>query len=62
MTATTGALREGVLYDLLGRIRHEDMRDRSVERLTRRYNVDDEQGRRVERSALDCLPPVGGGE
>jgi exopolyphosphatase/guanosine-5'-triphosphate,3'-diphosphate pyrophosphatase len=55
MASTTGALREGVLYDLVGRIRHEDVRDRTVKRLVRRYHVDDEQARRVERSALLLL-------
>ena len=31
-----GALRLGVLYDLLGRIRHEDVRDRTIRALSER--------------------------
>jgi exopolyphosphatase/guanosine-5'-triphosphate,3'-diphosphate pyrophosphatase len=30
MEVSDGALREGVIYDLLGRIRHEDVRDRTI--------------------------------
>src|SRR5262249_46612996 len=46
-----GALREGVLYDLLGRIRHEDLRDQTVQRLGKRYHVDLAQSGRVSRAA-----------
>lgn len=42
-----GALREGVMYDLLGRFRHEDVRDRSVQALMGRYHVDVKQAERV---------------
>lgn len=50
MEAASGALREGVLHDLLGRIRHDDVRDRTVSRLAERYHVDAEQAARVERT------------
>jgi exopolyphosphatase/guanosine-5'-triphosphate,3'-diphosphate pyrophosphatase len=53
-----GALREGLLYDLLGRIRHEDPRSRSVEALAERYHVDREHAARVEGTALRCLDQV----
>lgn len=53
-----GALREGVLYDLLGRIRHEDVRDRTIRGFTDRYVVDREQAARVERTAIKCLKQV----
>jgi exopolyphosphatase/guanosine-5'-triphosphate,3'-diphosphate pyrophosphatase len=52
MQVSAGSLREGVLYDLLGRIRHEDARDRTVARMMERYGVDPEQAARVERAAL----------
>jgi exopolyphosphatase/guanosine-5'-triphosphate,3'-diphosphate pyrophosphatase len=52
------ALREGVLYDLLGRIRHEDVRDRTIRALSERYHVDADQAERVERTALRCLEQV----
>ena len=42
-----GALREGVMYDLLGRFQHEDVRDRSVQALMGRYGADLKQARRV---------------
>jgi len=48
-------LREGLLYDQLGRIRHEDVRDRTIGRLAERYHVDAEQAARVERTALQLL-------
>ena len=46
-----GALREGLLYDLLGRLRHEDARERSVRAMASRYNVDEAQAKRVSRTA-----------
>ncbi|HEB97687.1 MAG TPA: exopolyphosphatase [Sedimenticola thiotaurini] len=45
------ALREGLLYDMLGRIHHEDVRESSVRALCRRYEVDMAQAERVERTA-----------
>ncbi|MBX3469783.1 MAG: exopolyphosphatase [Planctomycetes bacterium] len=58
MQPCSGALREGLLYDLLGRIRHEDVRDRTIRRLVERYGVDLEQAARVERTALYGLKQV----
>jgi len=52
------ALREGVVYDLLGRFRHEDARDRTIRALSERYHVDSDQAERVERTALRCLSQV----
>ncbi|TQV72168.1 Ppx/GppA family phosphatase [Aliikangiella marina] len=34
-----GGLREGILYDLLGRLKSEDVRQRSITAICRRYNV-----------------------
>jgi exopolyphosphatase/guanosine-5'-triphosphate,3'-diphosphate pyrophosphatase len=58
MQVSDMALREGVLYDLVGRIRHEDVRERTVSRLATRIGVDAEQARRVEATALDFLRQV----
>jgi exopolyphosphatase/guanosine-5'-triphosphate,3'-diphosphate pyrophosphatase len=58
MRASPGALREGVLYDLLGRMRHEDVREQTIRAFARRYNVDLEQAGRVERTALSLLDQV----
>ena len=52
MNAAGGALREGVLYDLIGRFRHHDVRDTTIRNLSRRFQIDTEQAGRVERSAL----------
>jgi exopolyphosphatase/guanosine-5'-triphosphate,3'-diphosphate pyrophosphatase len=60
MEAADGALREGVLYDLVGRIRHEDVRGRSVTALARRYHVDAGQAERVEATALHLASQVAG--
>ena len=51
MQVSDGALREGVVYDLLGRIRHEDVRERTIAMLTRRYAIDVTQARRVQKTA-----------
>lgn len=46
-----GALREGLVYDLMGRICHEDVRDRTINALSRRYQLDVEQAERVAATA-----------
>ncbi len=46
-----GALREGLLYDLLGRMQHEDARERTVRAMEDRYNVDKDQAGRVAATA-----------
>ena len=46
------ALRDGVLYDLLGRTHHEDIRDATVEATAKRYHVDAAQSARVKQMAL----------
>lgn len=48
MKMAEGALREGVLYDLLGRFHHHDMREATVTQFVRRYHVDTVQAARVE--------------
>jgi len=50
-----GALREGLLYDHLGRLQHHDARERSVEAMARRYSVDREQAARVMTTAVRLL-------
>jgi exopolyphosphatase / guanosine-5'-triphosphate,3'-diphosphate pyrophosphatase len=52
MTPATGAMREGVLYDLLGRVHHKDMRDVTVAQFMQRYHVDAPQAQRVSMLAL----------
>jgi exopolyphosphatase/guanosine-5'-triphosphate,3'-diphosphate pyrophosphatase len=47
LTPATGAMRQGLLYDLLGRVHHKDMRDVTVAQFMQRYHVDAAQARRV---------------
>jgi len=51
MRPALGALREGVLYDLLGRFSHNDMREATVQQFMRRYHVDHPQAARVSKLA-----------
>jgi exopolyphosphatase / guanosine-5'-triphosphate,3'-diphosphate pyrophosphatase len=55
MRISDGALREGLLYDLLGRLQHEDARERTVRSMASRYQVDQGQAERVGRTAIDIL-------
>jgi exopolyphosphatase/guanosine-5'-triphosphate,3'-diphosphate pyrophosphatase len=58
MQVSDMALREGLLYDFLGRFRHEDVRENTVSRLATRVGVDAEQARRVEGTARFCREQV----
>ena len=58
MTVSDGALREGLLYDMLGRIQHEDVRDRSVQDLIQRFNIDEAHAQRVKKTVLHCFKQV----
>jgi exopolyphosphatase/guanosine-5'-triphosphate,3'-diphosphate pyrophosphatase len=51
MEAATGALREGVLYDLWGRFHDNDMRVVTVQQFMQRYHVDTRQAERVAKLA-----------
>jgi exopolyphosphatase/guanosine-5'-triphosphate,3'-diphosphate pyrophosphatase len=53
-----GALREGLLFDMLGRLHHEDARERSIRAMQTRYHVDIEQATRVEATAVALLSQV----
>jgi exopolyphosphatase / guanosine-5'-triphosphate,3'-diphosphate pyrophosphatase len=52
MSQAMGALRQGVLYDLLGRFHNHDMRETTVKQFMQRYRVDAAQAQRVESLAL----------
>ncbi|MES9993586.1 MAG: exopolyphosphatase [Candidatus Thiodiazotropha sp.] len=58
MEVSTEALREGLIYDMVGRSQHEDARELTLKTLMRRYNVDQEQVERVEATALALLEQV----
>ena len=58
MRRSEGALREGLLYDFLGRIRDQDVRARGVEALADRAHIDRQQAARVEQTGLALLAQV----
>ena len=58
MMVSDGALREGLLFDMLGRIRHEDVRDRSIDELSNRFQIDIAHAERVQRTALILFDQV----
>ena len=45
-------MREGLLYDIVGRIQHEDVRERTISALQERYHVDQAHGAAVEETAV----------
>lgn len=51
MVFSEGALRLGVLYDLLGRYHHDDLREATVGQFMQRYEVDRRQAARVGKTA-----------
>jgi exopolyphosphatase/guanosine-5'-triphosphate,3'-diphosphate pyrophosphatase len=55
-----GALREGLLHDLLGRAQNQDIRDRTVSDLARRYHVDEAHARAVREQAIALHAQVAG--
>ncbi len=50
MTVSDGALREGLVYDLVGRIYNQDTRTESVNTFAKRYHVDLLQAERVKET------------
>ena len=58
MTFSEGALREGVLYDMLGRDSHEDVRERTINALMSRYHVDKSHALRIMTHAQNCFHQV----
>lgn len=58
MSTSDAALREGVLYELAGRFRHQDVRERTALAMATRYHVDMAQAERVRDTALALLEQV----
>lgn len=52
MRVSESALREGLLYDLIGRIHQEDVREHTVRDLEQRNHIDAAQSERVANSAM----------
>lgn len=62
MAVANGALREGVLQDMLGRLHHRDVREVTVDQFMRRYHVDLAQAKRVEATALAIFGEMQGAQ
>jgi len=62
MTVSDSALREGVLYDLLGRFHSQDMRETTVTQFMRRYHVDQIQAGHVGQFAINLLHQLAGAQ
>jgi exopolyphosphatase/guanosine-5'-triphosphate,3'-diphosphate pyrophosphatase len=60
MRVADGALREGLLYDMLGRFSNEDVRSRTARSMETRFHADKGQADRVETAAVDMLGQVAG--
>ncbi|MET1161451.1 MAG: exopolyphosphatase [Pseudoxanthomonas sp.] len=58
LMVSKAAMREGILYDMLGRGSENDPRDASVSSLTQRYGVDEAQVARVEGTAMRLFEQV----
>jgi exopolyphosphatase/guanosine-5'-triphosphate,3'-diphosphate pyrophosphatase len=58
MRFVEGALRDGLLYDMVGRMTRSDARERTVGSMQRRYHVDLGQAERVEATAVEFLAQV----
>ena len=58
MTVSDGALREGLLHDLLGRVHAHDIRETTVADLMHRYHVDARHARRVAGAVARILEQV----
>ncbi|MDX2507144.1 MAG: exopolyphosphatase [Gammaproteobacteria bacterium] len=58
MNASDSALREGVIYDLQGRFRHEDVRQRTINHLLKQYHVDGRQADEVRKTLLKIYDQV----
>lgn len=52
MSLAAGAMRQGILWDMIGRAHRRDMRELTVRQFMKRYHVDAAQAHRVERLAL----------
>jgi len=62
MMPAEGAMRQGILYDMLGRSGEKDLRGVTVSQFQRRYQVDTAQAAAVQQTALAILGALDGGD
>ena len=58
MRVSDQALREGLLYDLVGRLQHKDVRDTTVSSAMQRWNMDIEHANNVTATAKNLFSQV----
>jgi len=58
MRVSDQALREGLLYDLVGRIQHKDTREATVQSVVKRWNLDARHAENVMRTAMSLFEQV----
>ena len=61
LALATGAMRQGILWDMIGRAHRRDMRELTVRQFMKRYHVDAGQAHRVERLALKLYEQLADG-
>jgi exopolyphosphatase/guanosine-5'-triphosphate,3'-diphosphate pyrophosphatase len=60
MTLAGGALREGMVYEMMAEMRQKDIRDRTITSLQSRYQLDSEYSELVAESTSQLLGQCGG--
>ncbi|AGA89524.1 exopolyphosphatase [Thioflavicoccus mobilis 8321] len=60
MQVSDEALREGLIYEMVGRDQHEDVRERTVRSLAQRFGVDKDHAERVEQTAAALFEQAAG--
>ncbi len=58
MSVSQSALREGLIYDLLGRKHEDDTRDHTVRNLVQHYRIDNIHARQVRETTISLLSQV----
>ncbi|WP_419205994.1 exopolyphosphatase [Photobacterium leiognathi] len=58
MHFSSGALREGLLYEMEQRFRHSDIRVRTATAMAKQYNIDTAQAKRVQTTAVDIYNQI----
>ena len=61
MTIANGAMRQGILWDMIGRAQRRDMRELTVRQFMKRYHVDAGQAHRIERLAMKLYEQLADG-
>ena len=61
LALATGAMRQGILWDMIGRAHQRDMRELTVRQFMKRYHVDAGHAHRVERLALKLYEQLADG-